>query len=297
MNDFTDDDDEGSGVDALHRFMTDQQAQRNLSLFTAAYSNSLHDNDEDMEAADLPELSRNDKVLLLQGIFELFDDIVGDKLNKLDDTMDEDDGEELAAMKRRRETAKDKRMSTFYKAFMGNMRELVNPWHSDRNKFASLWVDMGNDLYTKSPSKEPKHPVELVVQPVEEQDDQETEDQIDSDVGEEEANVDETAAIIGAEAALPGKVARELAEMGFVAVKQPHSGDAAWVKDGAEDGCPDMKLYLVKREEGSYAVFLSKDYKYDAYGKPVKRQLLDENATDKQILSVLAFMYDSMTQV
>jgi hypothetical protein len=266
----------GTEVEALHRFLTDPVAQKTLFAFVAAYYNSLEDDDEDMDAAEHPEMSRNDRVLALTGIFELLEDLLGG-LDEEDEEYEGDDevAKLLKTQKRRRELAKDKRMSTFYKAFMGDMKDLTGPWHSNRAKFLAAWGELGNRLYAKSPSKEDRTKIKLIIK-------------------KDEAT--EEAAIIGSEAALPTKVLRAITELGFKPVSQPLSGDAAWVKRGTADGYPDRQVYLIRREEGSYLVLLSKDSKYDTYGKPLSRQLLDDGASDNQILSAVSYMYDSLAQ-
>jgi hypothetical protein len=260
------DDDEQDGqveVEALHRFLTDPVAQKTLFAFVSAYYNSLEDDDEEMDAADHPEMSRNDRVLALTGIFELLEDLLG---GLSDEDEEEDDGDDeianiIKTQKRRKELAKDKRMSAFYKSFMGDMRDLVNPWHKDREKFLSMWRALGEKIAEKSPANKKSI---------------------------------ETSATIGSEAALPGKVMRSLTEMGFVPVSQPKSGDAAWAKRGTPDGFPDRQVYLIRREEGSYLILLSKDSKYDTYGKPLRQVQLDEGASDSKILTVLGMMYDAL---
>lgn len=266
---------DGEEVEALHRFLIDPVAQKSLLSFVSAYYSALEPDDEEMEAQDHPELSRNDRVLALKQIFEFLDDLLG---GIEEDEDEEEDDSEIASLlkerKRRKEVAKDKRMSTFYKAFMGDMRELVSPWFGNRAKFLAGWAAMGNALYSRSPAKPDKKAMQLTVVPVEDE------------------NTSEEAAVIGSEAALPTKVSRSLTELGFVPVSQPKSGDAAWVKEGTADGYPDRQVYLIRREEGSYLIVLSQKSKYDTYGKPIRKVTLDEGASDQKILDVVANMYD-----
>jgi hypothetical protein len=282
--------DGGSEIEALHRFLSDPYASKNIMAMVAAYHNSLHEDDEDAEAADMPEIGRNTRVLLLKGFFELCEDIFAEME---DEDVDMDDEDEVAraietALRRRRrtktkkpisniETAKDKRMSTFYKAFMGKMRDLVNPYHSDKVRFLEKWAAMGNMLFGKSPADEPDKKFKLILKEVE----------------EDEAT--EEAAVLESEAALPTKVARAMTELGFLPMPQPTSGDAAWVRSGLKDGFPDKQVVLIRREEGSYVVMLSQVSKYDPYGKPIKRQQFDDRTSSEKLLRALAFMGDAMT--
>lgn len=272
------DEDDTMSVEAKQRFMTDPMVQKFISSLLQGYVHSLHEDEETLDDIEIPELGRNERVLILSGLFDLMDMIAGDRFGNADEYDDEVD-EEYASIngKRRKETAKkNKPMSTFYKAFMGDMRSLVNPWHSNRDKFLQLWGELGNNLYNKSPAKESEKP--LVLKPVL------VEDWPDA----------EEAAVIGARSALPSKVARELARQGFDVLKEAEPGEAAWVKNGGEVGRSEKQLVLVRRDDDSYVVMIAAVNRHDPYGKPIKRRVLEEGASAEKILGMIATLYDEM---
>lgn len=279
-----DDDDE---VGARHRFLTDPSANKIIQSLGGMYNNALHEDDDEAQESTVPTISRNDHVLLLNGLFDLMAEVLGTQPEDTDedeediDDSSEDEDDETASLSfpLSIEEAKDKRMSVYYKAFMGEMRNLVNPWFGNADKFLDLWARMGNKLYDKSPAKKPKKPKLLITRYAK----------------ATEAST-EAAAVIGAVLPLASKVIKALSDMGFVPCKADEDGDAAWMKSGVDDGFPDMQVFLVRREDNSYLVMLSKANKYDAYGKIIKRRVLTEGATPAQLISAIAFMYDQMAQ-
>lgn len=279
-----DDYEDDNSVDALHRFISDQTALKTVMNLAHVFQTALHDDDSTVDDVEFPELSRNDRLILMKSIFDLLSELMSNA--EEDDTEDAED--EYASVNIGGigvEIAKDKRMSAYYKAFMGTMRNLVNPWHSDKNKWLALWVKMGMDLYNKSPADSPDQELTVVIKNAE-------------DASEEESveSNEEEAAVMDSTASLPTKVMRELTNAGFIAMTEAEDGDSAWIKTGANDGFPDRQVILVRRKDESYMVIYSLNSKTEAYGRVQKRRTLDESASAELILQVLAYMYDAMTE-
>lgn len=272
-----------NSVDALQRFLTDPSTLKLMLQLAATYQRALHDDDDTIDDLDFPELGRNDRLLLMKSCFDMLAELMGDPNDsELEDTDDEYASANLGGIGI--EVAKDKRMSAYYKAFMGKMRDLVNPWHSNKNAWLEKWVKMGMDLYAKSPADDPDIPLVIVIQKAEDQ------EHIDGDEETEEA------AVLDSHSALPTKVMRELTNMDFQPIAQPEPNEAAWAKSGANDGFPERQVVLVRREDESYLVMYSRKDKYNTYGKVLKRRTLDENASAEVILRAIAYMYDAMTE-
>jgi len=273
-------------IEALHRFLSDQQTYKTVLSLVSIFMRAQHNDDDTVDEIEYPDIRRNDQILLMKRIFELMEEMVGGPME------DEEFEEEASAHNARTnkvtrflELAKDKKMSAYYKAFMGNMRGLVGPWHSDPNKWLGQWMKMGMDLYEKSPGEEPETKLKLVLKRQEDSDD-------DAD---ESVTDNEEAAIIGGGASLPVKVARNIGSMGFEVI-EAEEGDSAWAKNGSNEGFPDRQVVLVRRADLSYLVILSTITKHDTYGKPIKRKTLGEETSDEQILRILAYYYDMLNQ-
>ncbi len=273
------DDNNTDAVEAKQRFMTDPMLSKLIFSLVGAYTNALVEDDAQLDEAEQPELTRNERVLLLSALFDTLDMLIGGRYGETDEYESDDDyAEENASAKRSVETAKDKRMSTFYKAFMGDMRSLVGPWHSNKDKFLVEWSDLGNSLYAKSPAKKSDNPIRLEAIPEQ----------------EAEPLTVEEAAIIGGKCALPTKVARALASQGFTVLAEAEPGEAAWVKSGKEVGQPTKQLVLVCRDDSSYLVSVANINRHDPYGQPIKRRILGEGASAEAILQTIAMLYDEM---
>lgn len=223
-------------IEALHRFLSDQQTYKTVLNLVSIYMRAQHPDDDTVDDIEFPDIRRNDQILLMKSFFELMEEMVGGPVE--DD--DEFEDEEASVKKRRKqarrflEIAKDKRMSAYYKAFMGDMRSLVGPWHSNRNKWLAMWMAMGMELYANSPSDEPDTKLKLVLKRVDD----------DSDHEEDTSGGEEEAAVIGGAAALPAKVARNITALGFEPI-EAEEGDAAWAKSGKAEGFPDKQVVLV----------------------------------------------------
>ena len=262
--------DDADSVSPKHRFMTDPTAGKVIQSLTSMYHQAQQPDDNELENTEIPEISRNDRVLLIGGVYDLVDNILAANADDSSDEEDTDDEETAGFI----ELAKDKRMSAYYKAFMGKMRNLVEPWHGDKVKFLSMWAELGNELYNKSPADEPSRTQKLVA--------------VNNDS-------EESAAVVGSDAALPAKLATNLTEMGFKPMPSVDKGDAAWYKSGASDGYPDKQVILIRRDDMSWVVMLSKVNKYGHYGKSLVKRVLGEETSADTIMRVIALLYDQIS--
>ncbi len=274
-----------TSVEALQRFLVDPATLKTILQLASVYQRALHPDDDTVDDLEFPELGRNDRIIVMKALFELLSELMGDPGDSETDELEDD--EEYASVNLGGlgvEVAKDKRMSTYYKAFMGKMRDLVGPWHSDKNKWLEKWTAMGMDLYAKSPADAPETDLKLVIERDRESD--------ESDAPQ----FDEEAAVVDSTAALPTKVMRELTNMGFTPLAEAEEGESAWVKSGANDGFPERQVILVRRADESYLVIYSNVSKFETYGQVQKRRTLDEGASAETLLRVIAYMYDAMIE-
>lgn len=150
----------------LSVFLADANTNRAMDTIVAAWRGAIGSDPTDSD----PQANANVRVVLLHNVYDKLAELLAEEVTPEEDE-DEDDEEEddsveaeeaddeyasvfqeLAAKKR----GGNPKMSAFYKAFMGKMRDLVEPWHEDREKFLKLWAEVGNDTVAKSPAKKLK---------------------------------------------------------------------------------------------------------------------------------------------
>jgi hypothetical protein len=249
----------------------DQSAHKALNTLVDAWSTVVNPNSEE-DMVETPELSPDKRAVLMHAIFDKLSEIAPELMtgdivdNGEDDEPDEDyDADEYA---RAFETAGDKDMSKFYKAFMGKMRNGVAPWHNNVQAFLRFWADLGNATAAKSPA-------------------------VDGEIGYRLSVVPDDALEV-AGGSLPTPLLMALQRYGF----QRNHNDSSLIKYelmGGGDSLPSgFRLDVVRNTNeptGHYVVTLFANVNTTRdFGRPVRERTLDSSVKTDKIIDVIGQM-------
>lgn len=256
-------------------------AQKAMNALVEAFIESVRPPSDD-EMVDTPELTADQRAVLMHAIYDELSDIASDIISE-DIEDDGSDDDEYASVRSDVELARgNKGMSQFYKSFMGGMKNGTEPWHKDREEFLRFWAELGNQTVAKSPAPEGETQFKLVVVDA-------GDDSTDaSEVEAEDADL-EVASEVEIAGGLPTSLLQAFTDFKFVRnnANQHAITYELYGKDLAEGYRLEVSRDMVDAA-GSYTItLLGKVNNERAMGIPVRTRQLSSSATTEEIIRVI----------